>query len=68
MTQQIRIIVESLNDVGEVTGQEIVMTKSVVRPNTIADLGFRHSEQIDLLRYIQQQLLNKQSVYLTTHC
>lgn len=40
------------------------MTKSIVKPNAIIDLGFRHSEQIDLLRHIQQQLLDKQSVYL----
>jgi hypothetical protein len=64
MTHQIRVIVESLNDTGDVIGKEIVMTKSVIKPNTIIDLGLRHSEQIDLLRHIQQQLLNKQSIYL----
>ncbi len=64
MTHQIRVIVESLNDAGDVIGKEIVMTKSVVKPNSIIDLGLRHSEQIDLLRHIQQQLLNKQSIYL----
>ena len=64
MTQQIRVIVESINDLGEVIGQEIIMTKSVIKPNTMMDLGLRHSEQIDLLRHIQQQLLDKQSVYL----
>lgn len=63
MTQQIRIIIESLNDAGDVIGKEIVATKSVVKPNTIMDLGFRHSEQIDLLRHIQQNLLDKQSSY-----
>lgn len=64
MTQQIRIIVESLNDTGDVIGKEIIMTKSVIKPNTIIDLGFRHSEQIDLIRHIQQKLLDKQSVHL----
>ena len=64
MTHQIRVIVESLNDAGDVVGKEIVMTKSVIKPNSIIDLGLRHSEQIDLLRHIQQQLLNKQSIYL----
>lgn len=64
MTQQIRIIVETLNDAGDVTGKDIIMTKSVVKPNTIIDLGFRHSEQIDLIRHIQQKLLDKQSIYL----
>lgn len=64
MTQQLRIVVESLNDAGDVIDKEIIMTKNVVKPNTIIDLGFRHSEQIDLLRHIQQKLLDKQSVYL----
>jgi len=64
MTPQIRVIVESLNDAGEVIGKEIIMTKNIIKPVTIMDLGFRHSEQIDLLQHIQQQLLDKQSVYL----
>jgi hypothetical protein len=64
MIHQIRVIVESLNDAGDVVGKEIVMTKSVVKPNHIIELGLRHSEQIDLLRQIEQQLLDKQSVYL----
>lgn len=64
MTRQIRIIVESLNDTGDVIGKEIILTKSVIKPNTIIDLGLRHSEQIDLIRYIQQTLLDKQSIYL----
>lgn len=40
------------------------MTKSIIKPNSILDLGLRHSEQVDLLRHIQQQLLDKQSFYL----
>ncbi len=64
MAKQIRIVVESLNEYGEIIDKEIIMTKKVIKPETIIDLGFRHSEQIDLLRHIQQQLLNKQSVYL----
>ena len=60
----IRIIVESVADNGEVIEKEIVMTKNIVKPEGIIDLGFRHSEQIDILRHVQQQLLNKQSVFL----
>ena len=54
MTRQKGVIVESLNDAGDVIGKEIVMTNSVITPNSIIDLGLRHSEQIDLLRHIQQ--------------
>jgi hypothetical protein len=71
MTHQIRVVVESLNDAGDIIGKEIIMTKSVIKPNTIIDLGLRHAEQIDLLRHIQQKLLDKQSTYLKDdqpHC
>ena len=34
MTQQIRVIVESLNDAGEVIGKNIIMTKSIIKPDT----------------------------------
>ena len=60
----IRIIVESVDDNGELIEKEIVMTKNIAKPEGIIDLGFRHSEQIDILRHVQQQLLNKQSVFL----
>jgi len=61
MVGQIRVSVESLNDAGDVVDKEIVMTKSVVKPNHIIELGLRHSEQIDLLRQIEQQLLSEHS-------
>lgn len=64
MTHQIRIVIESLNDTGDVISKEIIMTKSVTKPNNIIALGFRHSEQIDLLRHIEQKLLDNQSVFL----
>ena len=67
MTHQIRVIVESINDAGDVISKEIVMTKSIIKPDHIIDLGLRHSEQIDLLRHIQQKLLDKQSVFLKEH-
>ena len=35
MTHQIRVVVESLNDAGDIIGKEIIMTKSVIKPNTI---------------------------------
>ncbi len=41
MTQQIRVIVESLNDAGHVIGQKIIMTKSVVKPNSIIESEYR---------------------------
>jgi len=64
MAHQIRVIIESLNDAGEVISKDIVMTKNVTKPNHSIDLGFRHSEQIELLKHIEQQLLDQQSIFL----
>lgn len=65
MIYQARVIVESINDAaGDVIGKESVMAKSVVKPDHILELGLLHSEQIDLLRQIIQQQLDKQSIYL----
>ena len=51
MTHQIRVVVESLNDAGDIIGKEIIMTKSVIKPNTIIDLGLRHAEQMEVYSY-----------------
>ena len=64
MVQQMRVIIESLDDTGSVIAREVVMSKSVIKPNSIVDLGLRQSEQIDLLRHVQHKLLDNQSVFL----
>ena len=47
MANQIRVIIESLNDAGDVIDKDIVMTRNVTKPNHSIELGFRHSEQIE---------------------
>ena len=64
MTNKIRVVIETLNEAGEILDKEVVMTKSIIKPNHIIELGLRHVEQIDLLRHIEQHLLDKQSAYL----
>ena len=61
MANQIRVIIESLNDAGDVIDKDIVMTRNVTKPNHSIELGFRHSEQIELLRQIEQKILNMRS-------
>tara|TARA_B110000091_G_C13455881_1_gene326019 strand:+ start:307 stop:600 length:294 start_codon:yes stop_codon:yes gene_type:complete len=55
---QIRISVEVLSGDGEVISHEIVQTKEIKKPESAFELGFRHSEQISLIKNIQQLLLN----------
>ena len=64
MAQQIRVTVESLDDAGCVISKDVVMTKVIVKPDHIVDLGLRHAEQVDLLRHVQQKLLDNQSIFL----
>lgn len=67
MASKIRVVVEKLNEQGDVIDKAIVSTKDVDRPQSIIDLGFRHDEQIQLLHEIQRELLNEQSVFLRDH-
>ena len=64
MAQQIRVTVESLDDTGCVISKDVVMTKVIVKPDHIVELGLRHAEQVDLLKHVQQKLLDHQSTFL----
>lgn len=60
MADAIRIVVEKLNAKGDVSDRVVISTKNVIQPKSILDLGLRHSEQINLLQKLQQELLNEQ--------
>ena len=64
MSLKVRVIVETINEAGEVQSHSIVHTKSVTLPSSLNDLGYRQTEQIDILQHIQQALLDEQSYFL----
>ncbi|HIF89936.1 MAG TPA: ISKra4 family transposase [Candidatus Thioglobus sp.] len=63
MVNKIRINVEMLDENDKVIGSEIIKTMRIKKPQTLLDVGYRHSEQIEILQALQDALLNQQSVF-----
>ena len=63
MTDQIRITVEHLID-GVANTKTVVVNKAVEKVVSIAELGFNHQQQIDLIKGCQNALLKIQSKHL----
>ena len=63
MANKLRIKVEILDNNDEVVETEIVRTTLIKKPETLIDVGYRHSEQIEILQVLQDKLLKQQSVY-----
>ncbi len=69
--QEYRLIMQYKNEHGRYINDEVITSGTITPPEEITDLGLRHSEQIELLQKIQDNLLNKQSEYLKeniSHC
>ncbi|NRD71808.1 UPF0236 family protein [Shewanella sp. VB17] len=64
MNLSVRVIVETINEAGEVKSHSIINIKPVIPPSSLAALGYRQAEQIEMLQYIQQALLDEQSYFL----
>ena len=59
-----RLVVQTKSENGNFVNDEIIFTGKVKRPESIIDMGLRHTQQIDILEKIQDNLLLKQSIYL----
>ncbi len=64
MNLSVRVIVETVNETGEVKSHSVISIKSVTSPCSLADLGYRQTEQVEMLQHIQQALLDEQSCFL----
>lgn len=62
--QEYRIVVQYKNEQGRFVNDEIILASEIKQPKEITDLGLRHTQQIELLQRIQDNILNKQSEYL----
>lgn len=68
MTHELRIIVEKVSvSSQEVVKRDTIKVYDIQFPESITDLGLRHSEQISLLAKIQNALLAEQSVLIDTN-
>lgn len=66
MDHKLRIVVEAVScKTGKVVNRKILETLDVKKPETIFELGLRHTEQVKLLQLIQDSLLDEQSVFLS---
>ena len=49
MNLGVRVIVETVNEAGEVKSHSVISIKSVASPCSLADLGYRQTEQVEML-------------------
>lgn len=67
MTHELRIIIEKVSvSSQEVVKRDTIKVYDIQAPESITDLGLRHSEQISLLEKVQNSLLAEQSVLIDT--
>ncbi|WP_407920625.1 hypothetical protein, partial [Facilibium subflavum] len=64
MSDTIRVTVEKINEQGKVVSKVVVIEKEISKPEEIIDIGFRHSEQVDILKSIQDEYISQQSIDL----
>lgn len=62
--QKYRLVMQYKNAQGRFANDEIIVSGEINKANNIIDLGLRHSEQIEVLQKIQDNILNKQSKHL----
>lgn len=61
MACKLRIVIEKVDtETNKVTQKTTLSTVNVKKPEAIIDLGLRHREQIDLLKQIQQTVVDEQ--------
>jgi len=59
-----RIIIQARNKKGNYVNKEVIKSGTIEKPESILDLGFRHTEQIEIIQKIQDNILSLQSSYL----
>lgn len=69
--EEYRLVMQHKAKNGRFVDSEIIATGEIKPPESIMDLGLRHKQQIEILRLIQDSILNCQSKYLMediSHC
>ena len=64
MTELMQIAIEKIDQTGSVVKRKLICFKEINQPKKIEDLGLRHSEQINILQEIQDEIIELQSEYL----
>ena len=69
--EEYRLVMQYKSKNGRFVEREVIATGEIKKPESIMDIGLRHKEQIEILRLIQNSILNSQSQYLIediSHC
>ena len=65
MDYQLRVVVEKVSlKTQKVMQKKTLEVYDVMKPESILDLGLRHTQQIELLEKIQEALIESQTPYL----
>jgi len=64
MAELIQVAVEKIDHSGSIVKRKIVAFKNIQKPEDILDLGLRHTDQINILKEIQDEVLSSQIQYL----
>lgn len=64
MAELIQVAVEKIDHSGSVVKRKIVAFKNIQKPEDILDLGLRHTDQINILKEIQDEVLEAQIQHL----
>jgi hypothetical protein len=59
MSDTVRVTVEKISEQGKVVSKVVVIEKEISKPEEIIDIGFRHSEQVDILKSIQDEYISQ---------
>ena len=64
MSEKLIVTVSIVDDSGKVLSSTEISKKEIIEPTDISNFGYDLKEQLNLLKEIQQELLEKQAVFL----
>ena len=64
MSEKLIVTVSIVDDSGKVLSSNEISKKEIIEPTDISNFGYDLKEQLNLLKEIQQELLEKQAVIL----
>ena len=64
MSEKLIVTVSIVDDSGKVLSSNEISKKEIIEPTDISNFGYDLKEQLNLLKEIQQEFLEKQAVFL----
>ena len=64
VNEKIVITVSKIDENGEVVSREQISEKAITPPTNITNFGYNQREQLDIIKAVQQKMLDFQSNFL----